>query len=188
LEPSVPDFRRRQAGHSRRPLMQLIGPLSDIRRRAAMLRRCLLGSGSAGVLAQPSHTALPQTGEPTAAVTVCAGQPTGPDLLGWTPADSPDDRHETMHQKDTGGNLGSAEHLRRVPHTCHTPRCSAVSHGHSRALARHLPGHLMSQVSRQAGDRTSKLVRRVRFRHPLSLSFGWHGPIFERSTLLLSRH
>ena len=33
-------------GHRPRPFMQLIGLLSDTRQRAAMLRRCLLNSGS----------------------------------------------------------------------------------------------------------------------------------------------
>jgi hypothetical protein len=57
-----------------------------------------------------------------------------PDLRKWIPADWPDIRHETTDQKDMGDTADRAEHLERVPHTCHTPRCSAVSQGHSRAL------------------------------------------------------
>ena len=52
---------------------------------------------------------------------------------------------------------------RRVPRTCHTSRCLAVSHGRSRSLACSPAGHTFPQFRGTWGDRTSKLVMRVRF-------------------------
>jgi hypothetical protein len=46
------------------------------------------------------------------------------------------------YEAEPAGRLGC------VPHTCHTPRCPAVNHGHSRTLARRLPGPLLSQLTR----------------------------------------
>jgi hypothetical protein len=40
--------------------------------------------------------------------------------------------------------------VQRVPHTCHTPGCPAVSSDHSRALPRPRPGSALAQVSPQA--------------------------------------
>jgi hypothetical protein len=65
----------------------------------------------------------------------------------WNQSDAPDGSHRSTDQKDAGDTADRAEHLERVPHACHTPRCPAVSQGHSRALTRRLPGLPLSQVT-----------------------------------------
>jgi hypothetical protein len=48
-------------------------------------------------------------------------------------------------------------------HTCHTPRCPAVNHGHSRTLQRRNQDRRSRRSEYVPWDRTSKLVMRVRF-------------------------
>jgi hypothetical protein len=45
-----------------------------------------------------SLTVLSQTGEPEPDFSVLTGHEIAPDLLGWTPVDPPDPRHETAEQ------------------------------------------------------------------------------------------
>ena len=49
-------------------------------------------------------------------------------------------------QQDRAGNL------ERVPHTCHTPECPAVTRGHSRAPTHRVPCPLLPQLIPQAGQ------------------------------------
>jgi hypothetical protein len=53
-------------------------------------------------------TALSQTAEPAPDLSVLTGYEMDPDQLGWTPADSPDARHETTEQKGTQRQGGAA--------------------------------------------------------------------------------
>jgi hypothetical protein len=68
-------------------------------------------------------------------------------------------------QPSASGRL-SANQPRRVPRTCHTPGHPAVSSGHSRAFPAADQDHRPPRSARRPGDRTSKLVMRVRFPSP----------------------
>jgi hypothetical protein len=53
-------------------------------------------------------------------------------------------------------------------HTCHSPGCPAVDHGHSRTLQRRDQDRHSRKSDRMSRARTSKLVMRFDSRHPLS--------------------
>lgn len=55
--------------------------------------------------------------------------------------------HETTDQKPRALLAQTNQAPWRVPHTCHTPRYPAVSHGHSRALPHRGPGLSFSTVA-----------------------------------------
>jgi hypothetical protein len=61
------------------------------------------------------------------------------------------------------GVTTQTEALPRVPHTCPTPGCPAVDHGHSRTLQSRDRDRCSHRSDRMSRARASKLVMRVRF-------------------------
>jgi hypothetical protein len=95
-----------------------------------------------------------------------AENPVQIDLFGVSATRTKDTRLAVVRprrrQPSAPGRL-SANQPWRVPRTSHTPGHSAVSSGHSRAFPAADQDHRRPRSARRPGDRTSKLVMRVRF-------------------------